>query len=119
MRRGKNNKVWHLLMLMFSDEPAYVVVDGDSFSNVVFHSQSTRGLNFSLNPLFIYNFAKKLIRKLKVYKLKVIGVYFDSLSNPDKLPTYIKRRKSSENESIKFWDSDLKKKGRRTNFLGF
>ena len=71
------------------------------------------------DQLEIYNFAKKLIRKLKVYKLKVIGVYFDSLSNPDKLPTYIKRRKSSENESIKFWDSDLKKKGRRTNFLGF
>lgn len=76
-----------------------------------------RGMNACCNPLSIYNMTKKLINKLKSYKLRVIRVYSDALSNPDKLSTYLSRRKSSQSEAIKFWENGLTGKGEIFIFL--
>ena len=90
------------------------MIDGNALAKTIFQFHLNRNLSSGLNPSTIYNCTKNVIDKWRRYKLNVIRVYFDALSNPDKLSTYLSRRSESQNSAKKFWDNGLTNKGRIT-----
>ena len=90
------------------------MIDGNALATTIFQFHLNRGLSSGFNPSTIYKFTKKVIYTLRRYKLNVIRVYFDALSNPDKLSTYLSRRSESQNSAKKLWDNGLTSKGRIT-----
>ena len=90
------------------------MIDGNALATTIFHFHLNRGLSSGFNPSTLYKYTKKVIYTLRRYKLKVIRVYFDALSNPEKLSTYLSRRSESQNSAKKFWDNGLTNKGRIT-----
>ena len=88
------------------------MIDGNALATTIFHYHLNRNLSSGFNPSTLYKFTKKVIYTLRRYKLNVIRVYFDALSNPDKLSTYLSRRSESQNSAKKFWDNGLTNKGR-------
>ena len=90
------------------------MIDGNALATTIFHFHLNRGLSSGFNPSTLYKYTKNVIDKWRRYNLNVIRVYFDALSNPDKLSTYLSRRSENQNSAKKFWDNGLTSKGRIT-----
>ena len=90
------------------------MIDGNALATTIFHFHLNLDPLSGFNPSTLYKYTRKVIGKLSKYKLNVIRIYFDALSNPEKESTYLSRRSESQNSAKKFWDNGLTNKGRIT-----
>lgn len=90
------------------------MIDGNALAKTIFQFRLNLDRLSGFNPSTLYNDTKKVIYTLSKYKLNVIRIYFDALSNPEKESTYLSRRSESQNSAKKFWDNGLTNKGRIT-----
>ena len=81
-----------------------LVVDGQNLASFIFGRVYNAGLSVCCNPTCMYEEAMKFINLFQNIGLRVIKVFADSISNLDKIETYIERRLQKDTANKKFWD---------------
>ena len=79
-------------------------MDGENFANYVYEQLYEEGLPVCCNPTCLYEETIKYIKVLKRLGLRVKKVFVDSISNLDKMETYLDRRKKKDNIHRMFWN---------------
>lgn len=83
-------------------------MDGENFANYVYERLYEQGLPVCCNTTCLYEETIRYIKVLKRLGLRVKKVFVDSISNLDKMETYLDRRKEKDNAHKMFWDSLVK-----------
>lgn len=83
-------------------------MDGENFANYVYERLYEQGLPVCCNTTCLYEETIRYIKVLKRIGLRVKKVFVDSISNLDKMETYLDRRKEKDNAHKMFWSSLVK-----------
>ena len=87
-----------------------IVIDGSNLVNEIFLQDNIPDLERVCDTSFLVNEVLRVLNNLENYGLRIVKIFLDTMKEPEKMNTLLKRRRKNIRRINAFWESDLRLK---------